>query len=84
MPSCPGQDLRYWKPEDLFESPCAHCGESLEFFKDDLQRKCPHCGEMTVNPRNDMACAAWCKHAKECLEQLGRPFPDTRGEGTSE
>lgn len=74
--NCPGQDLRYWKPEDIFEAPCAHCGGNVEFFKDDLRRKCPNCGKFTVNAKNDMACAAWCKHAKECLEQLGRPCPE--------
>ena len=74
--NCPGQDTRYWKPEDIFESPCANCGKNMEFFKDDLRRKCPHCGEFTVNPKNDLACAAWCKHAKECLEQMGREIPE--------
>ncbi|NLC59127.1 MAG: hypothetical protein GX774_20010 [Armatimonadetes bacterium] len=69
---CPGQDTRYWTPEDLFEIPCAHCGAPLEFFKDDLRRRCPTCGRHTVNPRNDMACAAWCRWAAECLAQLGR------------
>ncbi len=69
---CPGQDMQYWKSEDIFECPCAHCGKPIEFFKDDLRRKCPECGEFMVNPRNDMACAEWCKFAAECLEQLGR------------
>lgn len=69
MPRCPGQDLRYWKPDDLFELPCVHCAAPVEFFKDDLRRKCPHCGGFTVNSKNDMSCAAWCKHAKECLEE---------------
>lgn len=72
MRHCPGQDMRYWKPEDICEEPCSHCGGPIEFFKDDLRRRCPHCGQFTANPRNDMSCAAWCKHAKECLEQLGR------------
>jgi endogenous inhibitor of DNA gyrase (YacG/DUF329 family) len=74
--NCPGQDTRYWKPEDIYEMPCAQCGKPVEFFKDDLRRKCPHCGDYTVNPNNDMACAAWCKYAPECLAQLGRPLPE--------
>ncbi|MEI6915712.1 MAG: hypothetical protein WCL39_11315 [Armatimonadota bacterium] len=72
-PNCPGQDLRYWKPEDIYEQPCAHCGKPIEFFKTDLHRKCPSCGGFSVNPRNDMACAAWCNSAKECLKQLDKP-----------
>ncbi|MHB9132261.1 MAG: hypothetical protein ACYDBB_14395 [Armatimonadota bacterium] len=72
---CPGTDTLYWTAKDLFEVPCNHCEKPVEFFKDDLRRRCPHCGEFTVNPKNDMACAAWCKHAKECLAQLGIPFP---------
>jgi hypothetical protein len=77
--SCPGQDLRYWRPEDIFEAPCACCARPIEFFKDDLRRKCPHCGKYVVNPRNDLACAAWCKQAAECLAQLGRPVPGEVG-----
>lgn len=72
---CPGQDMQYWKPEDLYEQPCAHCGKPIEFFKDDLRRICPHCGGYTVNPKNDLKCAAWCKFAEECLAQMGRTLP---------
>jgi len=77
---CPGQDTRFWKPGDISETPCSSCGKPVEFFKDDLRRRCPHCNEYTVNPNNDMACAAWCKEAKRCLEQLGRTLPDELNE----
>jgi hypothetical protein len=50
----------------------------IEFFKDDLRRTCPSCGAKTVNPKNDLACAAWCKEAAACLAQMGR---DGEGEG---
>ena len=73
---CPGQDLRYWTPKDIFELPCGHCGQLVEFFKDDLRRQCPHCGKFTLNPNNDLSCAAWCGSAAECLEELGRELPD--------
>ena len=75
-PHCPGQDTRFWTPDAISETPCAHCGKPVEFFKDDLRRSCPHCGNKTVNPRNDLACARWCEHAAECLAQPGRPLPD--------
>ncbi|HEY3417300.1 MAG TPA: hypothetical protein VGM23_10500 [Armatimonadota bacterium] len=74
--NCPGQDTQYWGPESLFEEPCVHCGAAIEFFKDDLRRICPHCGGYTVNPKNDLACAAWCASAAECLAQMGQRVPD--------
>lgn len=74
---CPGQDTQFWTPDDINEQPCAHCGRMIEFFRDDLRRACPHCGVYTVNPRNDMKCAAWCKFAEECLAQLGILKPET-------
>jgi len=63
---CPGQDTRYWKPEDLFDSPCVHCGSMVEFFKDDAMRDCPFCGKLTLNPKQDITCGSWCKSIKEC------------------
>lgn len=71
-PRCPGQDTRYWTPEDVFDAPCAHCGKPVEFFKDDLRRRCPHCERYTLNPHNDLACAAWCPAADVCLEEVRR------------
>lgn len=64
---CPGQDTRYWRPDDIFNVPCASCGASIEFFKDDASRRCPKCGTRVQNPRLTMGCAQWCEHAKECL-----------------
>ena len=68
--NCPGQDLRYWKPRDIYEVMCAHCGAPIEFFKDDPRRCCRACGKFTLNPRNDMSCAKWCKSAAACLEAI--------------
>ena len=45
---CPGQDTRYWKPEDIFSAQCPKCGAEIEFFKDDTTRKCPHCGHHEI------------------------------------
>jgi hypothetical protein len=50
---------------------CVHCESPIEFFKDDLRRKCRNCGKYTVNPKNDLGCAAWCKFGPECLSQAG-------------
>ncbi|HUX00414.1 MAG TPA: HD domain-containing protein [Phycisphaerae bacterium] len=64
---CPGQDKRFWKPEDIFENPCPRCGRPIEFWKDDPRRRCTHCGAVAANPRFDTGCAKWCRFARECL-----------------
>jgi len=73
MSQCPGQDRRYWKPADVFESPCSCCGEPLEFWKDDPRRRCHACGGIVSNPRFDLGCAQWCQFAANCL---GQPVGD--------
>lgn len=65
---CPGQDLRYWKPEDIFTVACLHCGAEIEFWKDEPARQCPSCRKQVRNPKLDPGCAEWCQHAPECLE----------------
>ncbi len=67
MGKCPGQDSRFWKPDDIFEVACGHCGHPVEFFKNDGTRRCPSCGGRVVNPKISIGCALWCKQAKECL-----------------
>lgn len=67
---CPGQDNRYWDGEAVFETPCPHCGNILEFFKDDSQRSCRKCGNRILNPRIDFGCAAYCSHAEQCLGSM--------------
>lgn len=67
MAQCPGQDMRYWKPGDIYDAPCPKCGAAVEFFKDDAVRICRNCGTQAANPRRNPACAAWCVRAKECL-----------------
>ena len=70
MPKCPGQDQRYWKPDDIFEINCLECGTLIEFWKDDLKLECPKCKKIIPNPKFDLSCAEWCKYAKECLGTL--------------
>lgn len=67
---CPGQDTRYWKPGDIFETPCPECGKTVEFFKDDSARKCRNCGTKVLNPKIDFGCAAYCKFADQCLKEF--------------
>ena len=64
---CPGQDQRFWKPEDIFQVSCPACGRAVEFFKDEPRLKCRGCGEMVANPKIDLGCAEWCRYAEKCL-----------------
>lgn len=67
MVKCPGQDQRYWKPEDIFEVECPDCGKSIEFFKDEPRLKCRQCGHIVINPKIDLGCAEWCQYGAQCL-----------------
>lgn len=67
---CPGQDMRYWGPEAVFEDTCPQCGSSIEFFKDESARKCKKCGHKMINPRMDFGCASYCQYADQCLGEL--------------
>lgn len=67
---CPGQDIRYWKPEAIFEVKCPKCGNEVEFFKDDPARKCDKCGHRFINPDINFGCASYCEYAEQCIENL--------------
>ena len=67
MPRCPGQDLRFWTPNDIFDVMCFNCGAKIEFWKDEPSRICPGCSREVHNPRIDLGCAKWCRFAKECI-----------------
>ncbi|MBI5789772.1 MAG: hypothetical protein HZA78_13055 [Candidatus Schekmanbacteria bacterium] len=67
MSNCPGQNMRFWGPEDIFDIPCPKCGQPVEFFKDDSQRICKGCQKVIFNPRKNFGCANWCPAARECL-----------------
>jgi hypothetical protein len=64
---CPGMDVRFWKPKDIFDLRCPHCGTTIEFWKDDPKRTCSGCGKVISNPHIDLGCAKWCQYAEECL-----------------
>ena len=66
---CPGQDTRFWRPEDIFEVSCPQCGKKVEFFKDEVRRRC-RCGHEIVNPRVGFGCASWCPYAEQCVGTL--------------
>ncbi len=73
---CPGQDMRYWKPEDIFTVHCPHCQAEIEFWKDEPFRLCLSCQVEVRNPKQDFGCAQWCRQAQECLGAVpGQPGP---------
>jgi hypothetical protein len=67
---CPGQDTRFWKPDDIFVAECPKCGAEIEFFKDDARRRCAWCGHMFYNPKISLGCAEWCQFAEKCVPDL--------------
>ncbi len=67
---CPGQDTRYWKPDDIFVAECPKCGAEIEFFKDDTRRRCAWCGHMFYNPKIELGCAEWCQYAEKGVPDL--------------
>lgn len=64
---CPGRDLNFFDPDDVFEIICPDCTCSVEFFKNDFKRVCPDCGAVVYNDKFDIGCAKWCPKAGECL-----------------
>ncbi|TET92627.1 MAG: HD domain-containing protein [Desulfobacteraceae bacterium] len=69
---CPGQDTRFWKPDDVYSVECPKCGQPVEFFKDDIRRRCKKCGHMFINPRLNLGCARWCQYADQCVGAIGK------------
>ena len=76
---CPGQDMKYWKADAIFEVDCPKCSNKVEFYKDDTNRKCPRCGHRFVNPQLDFGCAAYCRFAEQCLGTLPAEFTGSGG-----
>lgn len=71
---CPGQDMKYWKDDAIFDVECPNCKATVEFYKDDTSRKCNSCGHRFVNPKLDFGCASYCQFAEQCLGTLPEDF----------
>ena len=69
---CPGQDTRFWKPNDVYTVECPKCGKPVEFFKDDIRRRCKECGHMFINPKLNLGCSRWCQYADQCVGVIGK------------
>lgn len=75
---CPGQDMKYWKDDAIFDADCPKCGTSIEFYKDDTTRKCSNCEHRFVNPKMDFGCASYCQFAEQCMGTLPEEFMGSR------
>jgi hypothetical protein len=69
---CPGQNTQFWSPDDIYSVECPKCGNSVEFFKDDIRRRCRKCGHMFLNPKLNLGCARWCQYADQCVGDMDR------------
>jgi len=68
--------MRSWKPEDILELLCPHCGAEMELWKDEPVLPCRSCGLDVRNPNIDLGCAEWCASAEQCL---GNEVPKSDG-----
>ena len=66
---CPGQDRSNWTPDDIFEVPCANCGATIEFFKDDAKRYCKACGTCNPNPKTGCGLRRLVRGRREVLHR---------------
>jgi hypothetical protein len=73
---CPGQDRRNWKPEDIFEHDCPHCGAVIEFWKTDTKTKCTNCQKPVFNPKFNLGCALWCSYADQCVGDISGVYTE--------
>jgi hypothetical protein len=60
---CPG--AAGLKTPTLTIKKCPNCGSEVEVFSTDTSVACDSCGTLVYN--DDLTCAEWCSHAKECL-----------------
>ena len=69
---CPGQNTQFWGPDDIYSVECPTCGNSVEFFKDDIRRRCKKCGHLFLNPKLNLGCARWCQYADQCVGNMDK------------
>ena len=60
MRKCCGNNTREWGADAIFDVICNHCGDPVEFFKDEITRHCPQCSATVYNDRKTYGCGQWC------------------------
>jgi hypothetical protein len=60
MRKCSGNNTQDWGFDSIFDVKWPSCGNMVEFFRDEIDRKCPQCKESVQNDRKDYGCGQWC------------------------
>ena len=79
MRKCSGNNTQEWGPDAIFDVACRHCGEAVEFFKDEIARNCRTCGETVNNDRMDYGCGQWCSSNSEHTRNFCSKFKRSKG-----
>ncbi len=74
MKKCTGGDTTQWGFDAIFDIECPHCGNMVEFFKDEIKRKCKKCRQPVINNRKDYGCNQWCSANSEHARNLCSRF----------
>lgn len=62
---CPGaKKFRQPQPQNV---KCPSCGEEVEIWTDEFQRRCPKCKSVILRQEEGASCLDWCRYAKECV-----------------
>jgi len=62
---CPGSK-KFRQPEPKIVK-CSSCGEEVEIWTDEFQRRCPKCQGIILRQEEGASCLDWCRYAKECV-----------------
>ncbi len=54
MRKCTGNNTQEWGVDAIFNVECTNCGNSVEFFKDEIIRSCPECKRTVVSAHPEM------------------------------
>ena len=78
MRKCTGNNTQEWGNEAIFELECPHCGNYVEFFKDEITRNCPRCKGTVTNNSNDYGCGQWCSSSSPHMYYLCPKFKKSK------
>ena len=74
MRKCSRNNSNEWGFDAIFEVECRHCGNLVEFFKDEITRRCPRCRQTVANPRQDYGCGQWCSSSSPHMRNFCPKF----------
>ena len=78
MRKCTGNNTHEWGSDAIFDVSCKHCGEAVEFFKDEIVRNCHACGETVTNDRKDYGLNNGVRRTQSTQEASARSSNDQR------